>query len=231
MTAGRRRGDGGATASATAGRRRSDPTTGPLDRVIVRPMLGEWELPCIERVELLEARRLARLGVPGLDGDLHQDLGRQSLTVAITGSLAGAQARTDFLTSLQDAFRAGDPLPFVADIVESSELENVVITSFEVVETPEWVDAVRYRVVLRQYVEPPEPPSPFGDLGTDLLGELGDLASGLLDGLDLAGLLGGVPSLSDPSEALKPALDGVKSATAAIPGALGGLRSALGIGP
>ena len=57
--------------------------------MIVRPMLGDWELPCVERVDLLEARRLARLGVPGLTGDLHQDMGTQSLTVAITGSLEG----------------------------------------------------------------------------------------------------------------------------------------------
>lgn len=193
-------------------------------------MIGEWELPCIEQVELLESRRLARLGVPGLDGDLHQDLGRQSLTVAITGSLSGAEARTGLLTELQAAFRAGEPLPFVADIVDSSELENVLITQFEVTETAEWVDAVRYRVVLRQYVEPPEPPSPFGDLELDLLDDLMDLAGGLLDGLDLAGLLGGVPALADPSEPLKPALDGVRSATAAVPALLDGLRGALGVG-
>lgn len=194
-------------------------------------MLDQWELPNVELVELSEERRLARLGVPGLDGDLHQDLGRHSLSVAITGSLSSATQRTDFLTALQPSFRAGTPLPFVADIVESSELENVVITHFDVTETTEWVDAVRYRIVLRQYVEPPEPPSPFGDLGLDLLDELGDLAAGLLDGLDLAGLLGGVPSLADPSEPLRPALDGVKSAVAALPSALDGLRGALGVGP
>lgn len=194
-------------------------------------MLGQWELPCIERVELGETRRLARIGVPGLDGDLHQDLGRRSLTVAITGSLAGAETRSSFLEEIQGAFRAGDPLPFVADIVDSSELENVVITEFEVAETPEWVDAIRYRIVLRQYVEPPEPPSPFGDIGLDLTDQLGDLARGLLDGLDLAGLLGGVPSLADPSEPLRPALDSVSSATAEVPALLDGLRRALGVGP
>ena len=103
--------------------------------MIVRPMLGEWELPSVERVELVESRRLARLGVPGLVGDLHQDLGTQSLTVAISGSLHGDERRSELLTTLQEAFLAGAPLPFVADIVESSELEDVVIVSFEVVES------------------------------------------------------------------------------------------------
>lgn len=194
-------------------------------------MIGEFELPGIERVDLLESRRLARLGVPGLDGDLHQDLGRQSLTVAITGSLSGADRRAEFLEKLQDAFRAGDPLPFVADIVSSSELEDVVITQFQVSETAEWVDAVRYRIVVRQYVEPPEPPAPFPDLPLDELAGLEDLAAGLLDGLDLPGLLGGIPALADPTEAITPALDQAKDAVGGVPAALGGLRQALGIGP
>jgi len=192
-------------------------------------MIDDWELPCIERVELLESRRLARVGVPGLDGDLHQDLGRESLAVAITGSLAGDDRRSGFLEALQGKFRAGDPVPFVADIVESAELENVVIAGFEVVETDEWAGAVRYRVVLRQYVEPPEPPAPFPDLGLDALGDLADLAGSLLDGLDLAGLLGGVPALADPSEPIRPALDTVRDAVGGVPDLLGDLRGALGV--
>ena len=40
--------------------------------VIVRPMIGEWEVPRIERIQTLESRRLARHSVPGLAGDLHR---------------------------------------------------------------------------------------------------------------------------------------------------------------
>jgi hypothetical protein len=198
--------------------------------MIVRPMLGDWELPCIQRVELQQTRRQARLGIPGLTGDLHQDLGAESLTIAITGSLAGDDQRSDLLDHLHQAFSSGDPQPFVADIVDSSELEDVVVVGFDVVETDEWTDAVRYRIVLRQYVEPPEPPSLSPDLGLDDLASLGDLAGSLLDGLDLPGLLGGVPSLSDPSEPIKPAMESVKSAVGGLPGMLGDLSEALGVG-
>jgi hypothetical protein len=197
--------------------------------VIIRPMLGEWELPCIERVELLESRRLARLGVPGLLGDLHQDLGTESLTVAITGSLQGDERRSAMLTDLQELFIAGEPLPFVADIVESSELENVVIVGFEILETDNWVDAVRYHIVLRQYVEPPPPPSIAPELPADLLDDLADLAGDLLDGLDLPGLLGDVPSLADPTVPIQPAMDVVRSAVGTVPDMLGELRSVLGV--
>jgi hypothetical protein len=195
----------------------------------VRPMIGEWQLPCIERVDLHQVRRQARLSVPGLAGDLHQDLGAESLTVTITGSLSGADTRSGFLQALQEQFRAGDPVPFVADIVDSSELEQVVIVGFDVAETGEWADAVRYRIVVRQYVEPPEPPPLAPDLGLDELGDLEDLAGSMLDGLDLAGLLGGVPALADPSEAIRPALGAAREAVAGVPALLGGLRDALGV--
>ncbi len=198
--------------------------------MIIRPMLGSWELPCVERVELLEARRLARLAVPGLVGDLHQDLGAQSLTVAVTGSLAGDPRRSELLTALQEAFLAGEPLPFVADITESSELEDVVIVSFNVVETRDLGGDTHYRLVLRQYVEPPPPPSGLPTLPDDVLAELTDVAGALMDAMDLPGLLGAVPSLADPTVAIRPALDGVKDAVGAVPDLLSELGEALGVG-
>lgn len=192
-------------------------------------MLGRWELPCIERIELTESRCLARLGVPGLDGDLHQDLGTESLTIAITGSLQGDERRAELLDALQELFLAGDPVPFVADIIESSQLEDVVIVGFEVVETGDWSEAVRYRVVLRQYVEPPPPPLLVPELPTDLLDSLADLAGDLLDGLDLAGLLADIPSLADPTVPIQPALDTVRDALGTLPAMLDELRGALGV--
>ena len=198
--------------------------------MIVRPMLGSWELPCVERVELVEARRLVRLGVPGLVGDLHQDLGTHSLTVAVTGSLHGDGRRSTLLASLQEAFLAGEPLPFVADIVESSELEQVVIVSFEVAEGRDLGGDTHYRILLRQYVEPPPPPSGLPGLPADLLADLADLAGSLLDAMDLPGLLGGIPALVDPTEAIRPALESVRGSIAAVPGALSELAIALGVG-
>lgn len=192
-------------------------------------MIGEWSPPSIERVEVAEGRRLARLSVPGLEGDLHQDLGTRSLTVAITGSLQGDEARSAFLEDLRGAYLAGEPVSFVSDITESSELENVLITAFELVEANTWGDEFRYRIELRQYVEPPEPPGLLDDLGADLIPDLADLAGSLLDGLDLPNLLGGVPDVADPTAPLEPALDAVRGAVAGVPDLLGGLRGALEI--
>jgi hypothetical protein len=192
--------------------------------VIVRPVVGGWEVPRIERIESRERRRLARLPVPGLLGDLQQDLGSESLAVEISGSLQGDEARDEFLTSIREQFRAGEPVSFVADITTATELDQVLIEELEVEEVNEAAGSFRYRIVLREYVEPPAPPSPLDDLGADLGLEL-DLLAGLgLDGLKLPDLLGDLPTLGDPVVPVQGALEGVRAATDQIPSLLDGLR-------
>ena len=179
-------------------------------------MIGEWEVPRIERIGTVEGRRLARLSVPGLVGDLHHDLGRHSLVVEIVGSLHGDDARDDFLqTVCASRSTRGDPLAFVADITTATELEQVLIEGLELQESNDSADSFRYTVRLRQYVEPPEPPPPIDDLGADLGPDLDALADLGLDGLDLPNLLGDVPRSATRRRRSSEALDGVKTAVGA----------------
>lgn len=182
--------------------------------MLVSPMIGRWEVPHIEGIASREARRLAVLPVPGLPGDLHQDLGRAALEVELYGSLSGDQARDDFLKELRAQFLAGEPVDFVADIVNESELEQVLITAFELEESADRPEEFRYRLALREYTEPPEPPG-LGDgfgLGVDDLLDL-DVDLGL-DLLDLAGLLAGVPQIGDLLAPVQEAAQGLKSTLA-----------------
>jgi hypothetical protein len=193
--------------------------------MIVRPVIGQWEVPRIERIQTLEERRIARLPVPGLLGDIQQDLGAASLTVEIAGSLHGDEARDAFLQSLRESFRAGNPVSFAADITNASELDRVLIDELQLAEVNDSADSFHYRVVLREYVEPPQPPPAPDDLGLDLGADLDGLASLGLDGLNLPDLLGGVPDIANPVPPLQGALGAVQSATAQVPNALQGLKS------
>ncbi len=190
-------------------------------------MIGDWEVPSIERIATLEGRRLARVTVPGLAGDLHQDLGPGSLVVEIAGTLQGDQSRDDFLNALRDKFNAGDPVTFVADILTASAVDKVLVEELEVQEVNDGADVVRYRIVLRQYVEPPPPPAPIDDLGADLGADL-DLDAALgLGGLELPDVLGGLPTLADPVAPMQPALQGVQAVTQSVAGLLGALKAKL----
>lgn len=162
--------------------------------MLVRPMIGRWEPPRIERIRSSESRRLARFPVVGLSGDLHQDLGRGALSVEITGSLNTDEVlRDEFLKEIREQFLAGDPVDFVADIVKESELERVLIQELHFEEVAGVPDAFRYRIVLREYTEPPAPPSPLDDLAPDI----GLDALSLLEGLDLPAIVADIPDMNE----------------------------------
>jgi hypothetical protein len=182
--------------------------------MLVRPIIGRWEVPHIEGIASHESRRLAMLPVPGLSGDLHQDLGRNALEVELFGSLSGDQARDDFLKELRGQFLTGEPVDFVADIVNESELEQVLITSFTLEEGAGRPEEFRYHMVLREYTEPPEPPGFGDDFGLDVDALLGlDVDLGL-DLLDLPGLLGDVPQIGDLLSPVETAAQSLKDTLA-----------------
>src|SRR5688500_5463837 len=108
-------------------------------------MIGGWEPPRIERIASSEARRLARFSVVGRSSDLHQDLGRGAVAVEIIGSLNGDEARDELLKQVREKFMAGDPVDFVADIVQDSELEQVLIEELRFEEVAGDPNAFRYR--------------------------------------------------------------------------------------
>jgi hypothetical protein len=179
--------------------------------MIVRPIIGSWEVPRIERIWSYEARRVGLLPVPGLSGDLQQDLGKGALTVEIQGSLTGDEARDTFLEELRGKFYPAEPVDFVADITHDAELEQVLILAFEVEEVAGTADSFRYRLVLREYTEPPEPAGFGPDFGLDVDAALGlDVDLGL-DLLDLPGLLGSVPEIGDLLAPVEQAAAGLRA--------------------
>jgi hypothetical protein len=191
-------------------------------------MIASWEVPRIERIATTEMRRLAVLPVPGLSGDLHQDLGRGALAVQISGSLFGDEARDEFLKELREKFLAGEPVDFIADITNESELERVLIVSLSLDEESDHAGIFRYLIALREYTEPPEPAGPSADFGLDVDADLGlDVDLGL-DLLDLPSLLVSVPEVGDLLSPLKPAAAELKSAVSTASKVLEPLKTLLG---
>lgn len=184
--------------------------------MLLHPMIDRWSVPSIESIASREERRLAVLPVPGLSGDLHQDLGRGALVVEIQGSLSTDETRDDFLKELREKFLAGEPVDFTADIVKESELERVLIEALDLEETAGDPDAFRYRIVLREYTEPPEPAGFGEDFGLDVDDALGLDADLGLDMLDLPGIVAAVPPIGDLLSPIKPAAESLKSAVSQV---------------
>jgi hypothetical protein len=196
--------------------------------MLVRPVIGSWEPKNIERIVSWESRRLVVLPSPGLSGDLHQDLGRDALTVEITGSLPTDELRDEFLKEVREKFLAGEPVDFLADIVKESELEQVLIEALDLEERANDPDRFHYRIVLREYTEPPEPPGLSSDFGLDVDADLGlDVDLGL-DLLDIPSLMPDVPAIGELLTPIKPAAEELKNTLSQAGSLLDPLNDLLG---
>jgi hypothetical protein len=194
--------------------------------MMVKPLLGDWEIPNIAGIETLERRELAELEVPGRVGSLFQDLNAAPTRIVIHGSLFGDEKRNEFLQAAREKFRAGEPVTFVADIITATEVQFVLIETMHFAEQGEAPQETSYFLQLRESPPPPPPPDPLGGLDAGLL----DAASGLLDtvagALDALDALANVPDLQDPTPPLRGMLDGVSTAVeglTSVTGAIGEL--------
>jgi hypothetical protein len=154
----------------------------------MRPMLDDLELPQVQEIVTTDRRVLAEHKPPAMAGSLLQNLGRRPGHVALWGVAAGPESRP-FVERLSELFRGAAPVPFTADIVSESRLDEVVIADLRVEELAGKPDRYLYVLTLREHTEPVDPsptPAPGVD---DLLGaEAADLMDALAGALDLAPL-------------------------------------------
>ncbi len=191
------------------------------------PMLGDFELPRVTRLETLETRDFLELPVPGRAGSLFQDLNRQPTRIVIEGSVFGSQAGLDFLTAAREKYAAGEPMTFTSDIVTGTDIQYVLLRQLHVQAEASAPDQIDYAVWLAECPPPPPPGGLLDGIDTGLL----DAAAGFLDdamgALDALAALGSVPELSDPTTPLASIVDGAGGAIGQL-GAIGaGLRDLL----
>ena len=185
-------------------------------------MIDDLELSAVQWLRQETRQGFAEQRVAGLDGAVHQKVGRHSHRVIASGVLLPGTA-TDQLAALQEKASGGADVTFTADIVTALAVDRMVVESFAAEQVPGNPGQYAYTVVLAE--SPPLPPpaevSPFG--GLDALGGLGDLGFD-----DLAGPLGDIADAAQAATAaLDTAMDAVKAAQglAALAGGLGDLSS------
>ena len=149
----------------------------------MRPMLDDIELPQVQEIRAHEQRALAEHKPPAMAGSVLQNLGRRPARLIVGGIKTGPDA-LDFVETLNDKFRAGDPVTFVADIVADAELDTMLIDDLKFQEVAGKPQHYAYVLTLREYIEPVEPED-TSILDTDILDQVDDLMDDLIDGLDI----------------------------------------------
>jgi len=174
------------------------------------PMVDDIQLTAVQWIREETDQAFVRQDVAGLEGTLHQKLGRRSHRVMLHGLLVSDSAADD-VGKLQAKTTAGEEVSFTADITTALAVDKMVIESLSVeqrVGAPGWFT---YVLVLEE--SPPLPPpaetSSFGGLGDFGLGDLGfdpDALSGVLS--DVASQAGAITG------ALDAAIDAVQGLSA-----------------
>jgi hypothetical protein len=90
-----------------------------------------------------------------------------------------------FVETLDGKYRAGRPVPFIADIVAEAEIEQVAIDNLEWQELAGKPERFAYVLTLLEYIEPLEPEdTSFVD--TDVLDDVMDIMEALTAGFEIA---------------------------------------------
>ncbi len=131
---------------------------------MARPMLDDVELQQVQEIQTEQDQVLAQHGVPALEGDFLQGLGRRATQVTLTGVLTGPEVG-EGLKTLREKFRAATPVPFVADITTATKVDQVLIEEMGVRELAGKPERFEYALTLREFILPPaveaeEPPEP-----------------------------------------------------------------------
>lgn len=185
------------------------------------PMLGDYELPRVTRLETLEARKLVELAVPGRAGSLFQDLDRQPARILVEGSVFGEQTGLDFLNAVREKYVAGEPLTFTSDIATGTQLQYVLLQQLHVQAEASAPDQIDYAMWLTESPPPPPPGGLLDGIDAGLLDAAAGLVEGAMGAIDAIAALGSIPSLSDPTQPLTGIVGEVGPAFEQL-GALGG---------
>lgn len=149
----------------------------------MRPMLDDIELPHVQEITSQDKRALAEHKPPGMEGSLLQNMGRRPTRIILGGVKTGADS-LEFLETLDDKFKQGKPLPFIADIIADAEIEEMVVADLKWQELAGKPHRYAYVLVLREYLEPAEAED-TALLNNDILGDADGLIDDLVDGLDI----------------------------------------------
>lgn len=215
------------------------------------PMIDDIELKAVQHIRQETDQGFVQQRVAGLNGTVHQKIGRYSHRVMLAGFLLPESASDD-LKKLQDKASTGSEVVFSADITTALSVDKMVIESFIAEQHVGPTGQIAYRIVLAE--SPPLPPpaelSPFGGLGDfglgdlgfdpgalgDVLGDIADQAGAVMDAVDTAldavqqiSALANLADLANIGNPIKPLSDkvaelkGIGSAVDGLTTAIAGL--------
>ncbi len=118
--------------------------------------VGSIDLIGLQEVYTEDSQALVELRGPGQAGGFFQDLGREPMTVVMSGILFGEEPSAA-LEELRQAQQEARPLPFAADVIAGAEFTDVLILDLKVRQIAGARGRYSFFLRVREHTEAPEP--------------------------------------------------------------------------
>lgn len=116
--------------------------------------LADIELTRIQTLRVMEHQAIVEHRIPGADGNIFQNMGREPVSMVLEGYLQREEGAST-LETLRDKFNSHDPLDFSPGSSTAPSVKQVVIDSMDVSEVAGKPLFYRYSMVLREVMEQP----------------------------------------------------------------------------
>ena len=113
------------------------------------------EVRSVRNINIQQRRNIVEHRIPGLEGNIFQDMGRDPVRIAFEGTLQGKSAREN-LEILIGKFKSGKEVSFASDLTGASDVNYVLIEEFVIDDKGGVKDEYKYSVVLQEYRMPEE---------------------------------------------------------------------------
>lgn len=193
--------------------------------------LGGIKLNRVHRIVTLEQADLVSHRVPGMTGNIVQDLGRDSVRLKVSGIFYGVETAIKDLEKLRGIYKKREPVDFLGEIVGQAYFSKVIVEKFEVFQLAAEPEQFSYTLVIVEYTEASKKKKTKSS-GVAKINKSIKMEAKIA--IDVATLpdalqLGTLPEITNPIETLKGALEPIKEATKSLDEVTTGLKAIFGI--
>ena len=188
--------------------------------------LAGIKLNRVHHIQTLEQGSFIYHYIPGLQGNVAQNMGRDSVCLQLQGIFYGPRAQQD-LEAMRRVYQQQKSVDFLADIVGQSYFSQVIVDRFEVVQSARDPEQFSYRLTLTEYVKLSYQPANSAMVDAAIKAD----AANFLVIATLPDLLqmGALPEVTNPIAPLTGAIAPIQVATQALDAATKGLKALLNL--
>jgi hypothetical protein len=113
----------------------------------------------IGEIRTSDSRMIVEHEIPGMQGNVFQDMGRGPVKISFNGSFYGRNATED-MSTLRQYYLEGSPVFFYSDFSTISDIVNVIIDFLEITKVVGEINKLEYSITLRESVSQPPQDAP-----------------------------------------------------------------------